>query len=212
MYEFNDRGRGPSLTTRVVLGSGGIPRLIETDGHDYLKNKVRERFAITEGKASWQNSAEREPSSLPSGSSAFYLSFDGVPAEMGLLAQALLAAPDKSLAILPGGKATIDRVGTLEVRSGGAARSVTQYEISGLSYTPIPIWLDDDGAFFAEGSEWAMVIREGWESAAKPLLVEQSRRTDLVQTRWAKSLARQPKGELVFTHCRLFDRGRENDT
>ena len=50
-----------------------------------------------------------------------------------------------------------------------------------------------------------MVIREGWESAAKPLLVEQSRRTDLVQTRWAKSLARQPKGELVFTHCRLFD-------
>jgi imidazolonepropionase-like amidohydrolase len=205
VYEYNDRGRGPSLTARVVLGSGGIPRSIETDGHDYLKNKVRERFGVTEGKASWQNSAEQETRALPPGTSAFYLSFDGVPAEQGLLARALLAAPDKTLAILPGGQATIDRVGTLEVRSGGAARSVTQYEISGLSYTPIPIWLDDDGEFFAQGSEWAMVIREGWESAATPLLVEQSLRADAIESRWAKTLARQPKGELVFTHCRLFD-------
>ena len=122
-----------------------------------------------------------------------------------MLARALLAAPDKTLAILPGGKATIERVGTLEVRSLDAARSVTHYEISGLSYTPIPVWLDDDGALFAEGSEWAMVIREGWESAAKSLLAEQSRRADAIQARWAKTLGRQPRGELVFTHCRLFD-------
>ena len=59
-YEYNDRGRGPSLTARVVLGSGGIPWSIETDGHDYLRNKVQDRFAITEGKASWHNSAEQE--------------------------------------------------------------------------------------------------------------------------------------------------------
>ena len=189
----------------MVLGPGGIPRLIETDGHDYLKNKVRERFAIVEGKASWQNSAEKGTGALSSGKSAFYLSFDGVPAEMGLLAQALLAAPGRTLAILPGGKAAIDRVGTLEVKSDGKVRSVTQYEIAGLSYTPMPIWLDDDGALFAEGSDWSMVIREGWESAAKALLVEQSRRSDAMKARWAQTLARQPKGELVFTHCRLFD-------
>ena len=122
-----------------------------------------------------------------------------------MLARALLAAPDRTLVILPGGKATIERVGTLEVKSGGKARSVTQYEISGLSYTPEPVWLDDDGTLFALGSEWSMVIREGWESAANPLLAEQSRRADAMQARWAKTLGRQPKGELVFTHCRLFD-------
>ena len=204
-YAFNDRGRGPSLTARVVLGVGGIPRSIEIDGHDYLKNKVRERFAITAVVSSWRNSAERGSSILPTGNSAFYLSFDGVPAEQGLLARALLAAPDKTLAILPGGKAKIDRIGTLEVKSEGAARTVTHYEISGLSYTPMPIWLDDGGELFAQGSEWAMVIREGWESAAKPLLIEQSRRADAIQARWAKSLGQQPKGDLVFTHCRLFD-------
>ncbi len=204
-YEYNDRGRGPSLAARVVLGPDGIPRSIETDGHDYLKNKVRERCALKEGKASWHNSAEQGTRDLPSGTSAFYLSFDGVPAELGLLAQALLAAPGKTLAILPAGKAAIDRVGTLEVSSRGKARSVTHYEISGLSYTPIPLWLDDDGSLFAEGSEWMMVIREGWESVAEPLLAEQSRRADAMQVNWARTLARQPKGDLVFTHCRMFD-------
>jgi imidazolonepropionase-like amidohydrolase len=204
-YEYNDRGRGPSLTARVVLGPDGIPRSIETDGHDYYKKKVRDRFTVIDGKASWQSAAEQGTRALPTGTSAFYLSFNGVPAELGLLARALLAAPDKALAILPGGKATIERLGTIEVWSGAAARSVTHYEISGLSYTPIPVWLDDDGALFAEGSEWAMVIREGWESAAKPVLVEQSRRSDAMQARWATTLGRWPKGDLVFTHCRLFD-------
>ena len=190
---------------RVLLGPEGIPRSIETDGHDYYKNKVRDRFAIVDGKASWQSAAERGTTALPSGTSAFYLSFNGVPAETGLLARALLAAPDKALAILPGGKATIERVAALDVRSGAATRSVTHYEISGLSFTPIPVWLDDDGTLFAEGSEWAMVIREGWESAAQTLLAEQSRRSDDRQAQWAKTLGRRPKGDLVFTHCRLFD-------
>jgi imidazolonepropionase-like amidohydrolase len=204
-YEFNDRGRGASLTVRVLMGPDGVPRLIETDGHDYYKNKVRDRFAIVDGKASWQSAAEQGTRSLPSGTTAFYLSFNAVPAESALLARALLAAPGKTLEILPSGKATIERVGTLEVRSDAAARSVTHYEISGLGFTPASLWLDDNGALFAEGSEWSMVIREGWESAAKPLLVEQSRRSDERQAQWAKTLSRRPKGDLVFTHCRLFD-------
>ena len=181
VFAYNDRGRGPSLTARVVLGSGGIPRSIETDGHDYYKNKVRDRFAIRDGKASWQNSAEQGTGELPPGTPTFYLSFNSVPAELGLLAQALLAAPDNTLPILPAGKAAIERVGKLEVKSGAEVRSVTHYEISGLSYTPIPVWLDDDGALFARGSEWSMVIREAWESAAQPLLVEQSHRADAMR-------------------------------
>ena len=49
------------------------------------------------------------------------------------------------------------------------------------------------------------LIREGWESTAKALLIEQTRRSDAMKARWAQTLGRQPKGDLVFTHCRLFD-------
>src|SRR5215213_2464499 len=45
LFEFNDRGRGPRLETRIVLGRGGVPREIATVGHAYFKDSVEERFS-----------------------------------------------------------------------------------------------------------------------------------------------------------------------
>src|SRR5688500_5030854 len=60
--EYNDRGRGPSLTERVTLGADGLPRAIEITGHDYFKAPVDERFVLEQGgggwKAAWKSSAE----------------------------------------------------------------------------------------------------------------------------------------------------------
>ena len=204
VFEYNDRGRGPSLTERVVVGADGIPVTIETGGHDYSKNPVNERFTIVDRNAAWKNAAEQGTRALPAGAAAFYLSFEGAPAELGLLARALLAAPDRTLKLLPEGEARIERVGTLEVPANGDMRSVTHYEISGLSFTPSSVWLDGDGALFAQGSEWMMIVREGWESAIKTLLAARNQRAETLQGTWARTLARKPKGPLVFAHCRMF--------
>src|SRR5262245_22026670 len=60
--EFNDRGRGPALTQRVVLGPDGYPTSVEITGHDYMKVPVDERFTVTQGgaarTAAWKNAAE----------------------------------------------------------------------------------------------------------------------------------------------------------
>ena len=198
----------------LVLGAQRHPdTLIETGGRDYLKNPVNERFTIVDRNASWKNSAEQGTRALPAGAAAFYLSFDGAPAELGVLARALLVAPDRTLKLLPEGEARIERVGTLEAKANGSTRSVTHYEISGLSFMPSPVWLDDDGALFAQGSEWMMIVREGWESAVKTLLTAQSQRTDTLRETWARTLPRKPRGPLVFAHCRdrSTRRPREND-
>ena len=205
VFEYNDRGRGPSLTERVVLGANGIPTLIETGGHDYLKNPVNERFSLVDRNASWKNSAEQGTRALPAGAAAFYLSFDGAPGELGLLARALLSAPNRTLKLLPAGEARIERVGTLEVEANGSTCSLTHYEICGLSFTPSPLWLDGNGELFAQGSGWVTIVREGWESATKTLLTAQSQRTDTLQETWARTLPRKPRGPLVFAHCRMFD-------
>ncbi len=42
-FEFNDRGRGPKIDSRIVLGEDGIPLSVETQGNDYLKARVEER-------------------------------------------------------------------------------------------------------------------------------------------------------------------------
>lgn len=57
-FEFNDRGRGPKIESRMVIGAGQIPMLIENTGVDYLKSPVSEKFSIQDGKATWKNQSE----------------------------------------------------------------------------------------------------------------------------------------------------------
>ena len=126
-FEYNDRGRGPRMSSRIALGADSIPTLIETTGNDYFKGPVDERFSLSNGRAVWQNKAEHEEKSVAG--RAFYISMDGSPEESALLAQALLAAPGGRLALLPEGEAHIERVGELQVAANGQTHTVAQYNI-----------------------------------------------------------------------------------
>src|SRR5262249_53771672 len=147
------------------------PTLIEITGNDYLKSAVDERFSLSNTKATWKNNEEQGEKSLSG--KAYYLSVTGVPEELALLAQALLATPNKKLALLPEGEAQIARIGELKIEANGQSRTVVQYDISGIDFVPSPIWLDQDRKFFASVSSWATVIREGWEESAAALLKAQ---------------------------------------
>src|SRR5207247_7471466 len=122
------RGRGPSVTGRVVLGPAGLPRLLEVRGHDYFKNAVAERFSTDGGQAAWHNSAEQ--GTAPPTPPAFYSSLDGAPGEFGVLARALLAAPGHRLPLLPAGEARIDSVGALAVCAVCATRLTLNYSVT----------------------------------------------------------------------------------
>jgi imidazolonepropionase-like amidohydrolase len=202
-FEYADRGRGPKLAMRMRLGKDGAPVSVETQGNDYLKSPVSERFSLEGGRASWKNRSES--GQQPVQGSAFYLSLDGVPEEMGLLARALLRAPGGRLPLLPEGEARIERVAERSVRSGSRTRRVTLYAVSGLDFAPDPVWLDRDGTFFACASSWVTTVREGWESAVPKLLEAQ----DAAEAAAAKELVgkatRRPGHALVFQHANLFD-------
>jgi len=202
-FEFHDRGRGPALDEQVSLDAAGIPVLIQSTGHDYLKNPVEERFTLAHGTASWKNSAEA--GSAPAASGAFYVTMDGVPEEQALLVRALLLAPGHRLPLLPAGEASLDSLGALTVSAGAASRTVVQYAVSGLGLTPSPIWLDQDGEFFAVGNSWLMVIRRGWEPNLGALLKAQTTTDSLRTSRLAASLARRPDRAVVFRNGDLFD-------
>jgi len=207
-YTYNDRGRGPSIDETISLGAGGIPRKIEIAGNDYFKNDVSEHFSMEAGKASWRNAAEQgeTPKGGAAGSaSAFYLGIDGTPEELALLARALRAAPGKKLALLPAGEASLVEAGRIEAATSGRTMEVVQYDIVGLSFTPLPIWLDGEGRLFAQGSSYLMVVREGWEGAQDALLRAQ---TDTASRRLgdvAKRTGRRPAKGIVVKDGDLFD-------
>ena len=54
-YEYNDRGRGPSVAQDIALDAC-LPVLVSIKGNDYFKNSVEEKFSVADGKASWTSS------------------------------------------------------------------------------------------------------------------------------------------------------------
>src|SRR5262249_2987449 len=202
-FEFNDRGRGPSINERIVAGKDGIPTEIEIKGNDYMKAPVQERFNLRGAKASWKNRAEEGEKSVTG--KAFYVSISGAPEEAAFLAQALLAAPGHKLRLLPEGEASIEKRGELKVAAGGQSRTVVQYAVTGLGFAPSPVWLEPDGKFFASVSTWSSIVPEGWESAINDLIKEQDKFENQRAATLAGSLAHKPKGPLVFVHANLFD-------
>src|SRR5205823_2553585 len=120
-------------------------------------------------------------------------------------ARALLAAPGHHLALLPEGEATIEKRGELKVNAGGQSRTVIQCAITGLDFSPSPVWLDPDGTFFAASFGWITIIREGWESSVDAINKAQGEFEQQRSAELARSLAHTPPGPLVFVHANLFD-------
>lgn len=202
-FEFNDRGRGPKLKTRIRLDVDGIPIELETVGNNYLKAPVAENFSIAGGVARWKNTAEQGEKRFAA--KAFYISMNGAPEEIGLLAQALLKSPTKRLPLLPAGEADIERAGELTLKDGNKTRRVAAYEINGLGFTPETVWLDEDGAYFASVSSWSSIIHEGWEASVPVLLKAQDEREAARYGKLARALMRKPAKSLVFANANLFD-------
>jgi cytosine/adenosine deaminase-related metal-dependent hydrolase len=203
-YEFNDRGRGPRITEDIVLDSNQIPLATNNTGIDYYKTPVEEHYSVTEGKVAWKNRAEEDRQQISG--RAFYVSISGVPEETAILARALLAAPEGKLRLLPAGEAAIEKRGEMKVEVNGQSRTVVQYAITGLGFTPTPVWLEPEGKFFASVSgSWFAVVREGWEPVVDTLAKAQDEFDNQREAILAKTLARRPASSLALVHAALFD-------
>jgi imidazolonepropionase-like amidohydrolase len=200
-FTYNDRGRGPSITTRVLVNREGIPTEIDATGHDYMKGPVEERFRLANGLATWKNKAETGEKRLSG--PAIYVPFYAVLT--GELETALLASPGKRLPLLPEGEARIERVLDRTIDVGGKKKKVILYEVTGLGFTASPNWFLEDGSFFASGSDWFASIPEGAEAAWPTLLEAQKERASKRGEEVAKRLQKKPTGALRIEHARLFD-------
>jgi imidazolonepropionase-like amidohydrolase len=197
-YSYNDRGRGDHITATWKLDSAGVP--IEYDGHgnDYMKAPVEEHFEINNGRASWKNRSEQGDQAVSA--DAFYLPMNGPPEFFGVLARALLKAPTHRLPLLPAGEATIEKVGKVTAGNTG----FTEYRITGLGFSPQPIWLDRRGTA-ASVSSWFSVVPDGLEPSIPRLRGAQQKTDAASSERIARALAHTPRGDLVIRNARVFD-------
>ncbi len=198
---MNLRGQVWETESTDRHGADGMPASVSVRGFS-PQGDATESFAVTDGKAVWK-------SQIDSGSAAytapaFYSTIGGPTALNAALLEAILASPGKSIALLPGGRATAKPLTTLDVGQGALKQTVTAWAISGLGTTPVPIWADSKGKFFAVafGIGW---LPEGYEKELARLEEAQTKAMAAQAPALVKTLLKTPAGPVAFTHVRLFD-------
>ncbi len=200
-FEFNDRGRGPKVSAHYLLGNDGLPQRTDITGNDYLKAPVDEHFSIDNGVAHWKSTSENGRTSSP----GFYVSNNGSAAESAFLVNALLKANGAPLKLLPAGEARLEKLTDVSLDNGSEKLHLTEYAITGLSYEPQTLWLDDDHRLFGFPGKWFALLREGWEQSNDRLYALDRAAADARYTRLAKELAQHPQHAVAVEHVRLFD-------
>jgi imidazolonepropionase-like amidohydrolase len=206
-----EQGAEPSLLETVTFNDRFVPIKINSEGKDSDGNPVKDELTMLNGNATWKNSVEEGQKTL--NADGYYLTFpvveqqmSGFPGEIGLLARALLATPTQKLSLIPYGSASISKIQELIVRNGDANQTIVEYEIRGLDFSPVPVWLDQSTQLFAvTGSEWVATIREGWEDSLPAIRKVQRKAANAEAAALTAHLTHHPRGPILFRHVALFD-------
>lgn len=196
-FTFNDRGRGPDVTTELRVDRAGAPVFFRATGHAYEHQPIDEKLDEQAGQLAW--SSTNEHGQAPAGSGVYIPSND----ELGIvLVQALLRAPGQRIRLLPGGEAWIEATTEVQLEH----RRLRQIAIAGISFAPYLVWIDDSGELFAYASSWVSVIRDGAAALIPNLLAADQKWYADRSARLATQLAhRPPAAGLAITHARVFD-------
>jgi imidazolonepropionase-like amidohydrolase len=194
------RGQAFELDSASHLGADGMLDQVVVRGFT-PNGDAAETFAITGRKADWKSPVDSASTTYQA--PAEYVAFGGPMDLNAVLIEALVSAPDKSLPLLPGGRARAEVLTTAVVGQGASARTLTAYAVTGLNNTPIPVWLDERGKFFAliGGLSWIPVGYEAFQPALQKAQDEAmaKRSPGLVKT-----LLKTPAGPVAFSHVRAF--------
>src|SRR6185436_16372299 len=161
-----------------------------------------ETFAISNGTAAWKSQVDAGTASYSA--PAFYVSQGGPIDTTAWFLEALLARPDTSLDLLPGGRARAAKLADLDVGTGAARQTITLWAVTGISTSPLPIWADASNRFFGVsfGIAWLPDAYAGEQSKIEEA---QARALAAQAPGLAKSLVTVPPGPVAFTGVRLFD-------
>ena len=198
---LNLRGQVWEIDTAITPGADGLPSRIVVRGVT-PSGDAGETFAIGNGKATWVSQIDTGDAAYSS--PHLYVAVGGTADTNAILLERLLAAPNRTLDLLPGGQAHAETLTTLAVGTGDRRQTITAWAITGLSNSPIVMWADANGKFFGTNAGLAW-LPEGYEDALKPTEKAQSDALAVTTAALGKSLARTPTAPIAITNVRTFD-------
>jgi imidazolonepropionase-like amidohydrolase len=198
---MNLRGQVFELDSSGKAGTDGMPATLAIRGVT-PQGDAAETFTVSGGTAAWKSPIDAGTAAYST--PAFYVSQGGPIDTTAWFLEALLARPDKSLDLLPGGKAHAAKLVDLKVGAGATAQTIALWSVTGIGTSPLPMWADANNKFFALalGIAW---LPETYAGEQKTIEEAQARATAAQAPGLAKSLVKVPAGPVAFTGVRLFD-------
>jgi imidazolonepropionase-like amidohydrolase len=168
-YRVDNNGRGPKHREDVTFGEGVIPVSWTIRGTSLMGSAVDENYRWANGRAQW--SSQADAGSIGANRPPLYLVNDDSPFAIWVYARAATARPDHSIAALPSGRISVEKLRTLTVGDGHAVMEVTAWRLTGVQLDPNYLLLDREGRLFAlfGPSADGTTIRAGYE-ASVPML------------------------------------------
>ena len=183
------------------IGADGMPSEIVIRGVT-PNGDAAENFAITNGKASWTSPVDsgEQPYAAP----AYYLAQGGPFLSNTPEIERLLAAGRAGLTLLPSGRASFDRVTSLDVDGPQGKKHIDLILLRGTSQTPQPLWVEGNKFFGA--SFGLALLPQGYEgNLAKMQAAQDAAIAALAPATAKKFLTADAKRPVLFSNVKMYD-------
>jgi len=186
----------------VTTGPDGRPTAIAIRGYTDSGDAAEDFSVDAGGVAHWKTSVD-------SGSAPFgarrYNSYGGPWLAGEKDVDALVAAGDKGVDLLPNGHASMTIGNSVQIDGPQGAKTVKLAFVKGTGFSPSPVWLDSDNHFFGFAGVISM-LPAGFEAAGPKLKDIQDKATaDMVRDIAHRFLSPANKAPTLVDHVLMFD-------
>jgi imidazolonepropionase-like amidohydrolase len=186
----------------ITKGADGKPTAIAVRGFTDSGDATEDYSVDSNGVAHWKTSVDS--GSAPLGDKR-YSTYGGpwLASEQDI--EALVAAGDKGLDLLPNGHASISIGQSVQIDGPAGPKTVKLAFIRGFGFAPDPVWLDADNHYFGFTGIMSL-LPEGYEAVAPKLKAIQDEATAVMVRDVAhKFLAPENRTPTLIDHVLLFD-------
>ena len=195
--------RGLIFETDETLraGADGMPSEVVIRGVT-PNGDAAETFAIANGKAVWTSPVDKGDAAYSNG--AFYLPQGGPFLSNAPEVDRLMAAGRTGLTLLPSGRATYDKVASLQVDGPQGKKNVELILVKGTSQSPQPVWVEN-GKFFGALVGLGL-LPAGYEGNLDKMQAAQDAAIAALAPATAKKfLTADASRPVLFSNVRMYD-------
>ena len=194
-----------TVNSELQLSADGIPVVQRITGISPFGAPIDESFVYRDGVATWSTAGES--GSATTSEPGFYVATEYAALGIEALVRAATKSMDGEIALLPSGTARVEKLASSDVETPGGTETLSLYAISGLNFTPLYAWFDDDLQLAVlDFSGYMGMFPRGWspDVLAQLSSIQIEQNAAMIE-RISGDLAHELDGALVFDNVDIAD-------